>query len=57
MERTVKIKDDKSKTRRSKTQLVERKEHVTRARSDKWDLRLSVAGQTPKAVTVPNNLK
>lgn len=37
--------------------LVERKEHPAKARSDKWVLRLYVAGQTPKAVTTFNNLK
>jgi circadian clock protein KaiB len=46
----VKIKDDKPKTSR-------RKEHFTKARSAKWDLRLYVAGQTPKAITAFNNLK
>jgi circadian clock protein KaiB len=46
----VKIKDDKPKTSR-------RKEHFIKARSAKWDLRLYVAGQTPKAITAFNNLK
>jgi circadian clock protein KaiB len=49
-ELTVKIKDDKPKTSR-------RKKHPAKARSDKWVLRLYVAGQTPKAVIAFNNLK
>jgi len=53
----VKIKHEKSKTSRSKTRLVERKEQPAKARSDKWVLRLYVAGQIPKAVTAFNNLK
>jgi circadian clock protein KaiB len=46
----VKIKHEKSKTSR-------RKKQPTKARSDKWVLRLYIAGQTPKAVTAFNNLK
>jgi circadian clock protein KaiB len=46
----VKIKHEKSKTSR-------RKEQPAKARSDKWVLRLYVAGQTPKTVTAFNNLK
>ena len=44
------ISHEKSKTSR-------RKEKTAKARSDKWVLRLYVAGQTPKAVTSFNNLK
>ena len=44
------LKDDKPKASR-------RKEHSAKARSDKWDLRLYVAGQTLKGVTAFNNLK
>ena len=44
------IKHEKSKTSR-------RKEQPDKARSDKWVLRLYVAGQTPKSVTAFNNLK
>jgi circadian clock protein KaiB len=46
----VKIKHEKSKTSR-------RKEQPAKAISDKWVLRLYVAGQTKKAVTALNNLK
>lgn len=46
----MKIKHEKSKTSR-------RKERPAKSRSDKWVLRLYVAGQTPKAVTAFNNLK
>jgi circadian clock protein KaiB len=46
----VKSKHEKSETSR-------RKEQPAKARSDKWVLRLYVAGQTPKAVTAFNNLK
>jgi circadian clock protein KaiB len=46
----VKIKDKKSKPSR-------RIEQPAKARSDKWVLRLYVAGQTPKAITAFNNLK
>jgi circadian clock protein KaiB len=46
----MKIKHEKSKT-------SWRKEQPAKARSDKWVLRLYVAGQTPKAVTALNNLK
>ena len=49
-ELTVKIKDEKPKTGR-------RTEQPAKARSDKWVLRLYVAGQTPKAITAFNNLK
>jgi len=67
-DRIVKIKREKSKSSRSKTpngsidpsgrrRLVERKEEPAKARSDKWLLRLYVAGKTPKSVTAFNNLK
>jgi circadian clock protein KaiB len=46
----VKIRLEKSKTRRKKKQ-------PAKARSDKWLLRLYVAGKTPKSVTAFNNLK
>ncbi len=46
----MKIKHEKIKTSL-------RKEPPAKARSDKWVLRLYVAGQTPKAVTAFNNLK
>jgi circadian clock protein KaiB len=42
---------------REKPKTSRRKEHFTKSRSDKWDLRLYVAGQTPKAITAFNNLK
>ena len=45
----MKIKQQKSKTGR-------RKDHPAKARSDKWILRLYVAGQTPKSITAFNNL-
>jgi circadian clock protein KaiB len=50
MEYTVKIKPEKSKTRR-------RIKQPARAKSDKWILRLYIAGQTPKAIAAFNNLK
>ena len=53
----MKIKHEKSKTSRSKTRLVERKEQPAKARSNKWVLRLYVAGEDPKGVTAFNNLK
>ena len=46
----MKAKHDTSKNGR-------RKGEPARARSDKWVLRLYVAGQTPKAVTALNNLR
>lgn len=46
----MKIKHGRSKTSR-------RKKLPAKARSDKWVLRLYVAGQTPKAITAFNNLK
>jgi circadian clock protein KaiB len=46
----VNIKHDKVKTGR-------RKEQPAKARDGKWDLRLYVAGQTPKSITAFNNLK
>jgi len=46
----VKIKPEKPKTSRSQGQSA-------KSGIDKWDLRLYVAGQTPKAVTAFNNLK
>ncbi len=60
----MKIKHEKSKARRSKTsdgsghrRLVERRKRAVKSGSDKWILRLYVAGQTNKAVTALNNLK
>jgi circadian clock protein KaiB len=53
----VEIKYGKSKISRSRTRLVERKVLPANARSDKWVLRLYVAGQTPKSVIAFNNLK
>ena len=44
------IKRDKVKTRRGKSR-------PAKARNEKWDLRLYVAGQTPRAVTAFKNLK
>ena len=44
------IKHDKVKT-------GQRKKQPAKVRNDKWDLRLYVAGQTPKAVTAFHNLK
>jgi len=46
----VKIKPEKSKASRQK-------KLPTKAKSEKWILRLYVAGQTPKAITAFNNLK
>jgi circadian clock protein KaiB len=46
----VKVKHQQSKTSRRKAQ-------PARARSNKWILRLYVAGRTPQAVTAFNNLK
>jgi circadian clock protein KaiB len=40
-----------------KSEIVGRKEHPAKSRSDKWDLRLYVAGQTPKAGAAFGNLK
>ncbi len=57
MELALKIQHDKSKTGRAKTRLVERKKRPTKARSDKWVLRLYVAGNTRTSVTAFNNLK
>jgi len=55
----LKIKLKKSKSIRPKTprRLVERKDQPPKARSDRWILRLYVAGQTYKSVTAFNNLK
>ena len=60
----MKIKHDKSKTGRPKAPngsghrpLVQRRSPPARAGSDRWVLRLYVAGQTAKAVTALNNLK
>lgn len=50
MKRAEKIKHEKPKTSRQEEQPV-------KARSDRWDLRLCVAGQNLKAVTAFNNLK
>ncbi len=44
------VKNEKSVTSR-------RRDQPAKARSDKWVLRLYVAGQTPRAVTAFNNLK
>ncbi len=46
----MKIKDDKPKTSR-------RKKYPANTRNGRWDLRLYIAGQTPKCVTAFNNLK
>jgi circadian clock protein KaiB len=46
----MKIKFEKSKTSRQK-------KRPAKTKSDKWILRLYIAGQTPKAVTALNNLK
>jgi circadian clock protein KaiB len=46
----VKIKDDEPKTSR-------RKQQPAKVKSEKWILRLYIAGQTPKAVTALRNLK
>jgi circadian clock protein KaiB len=46
----MKIKPEKSKTSR-------RKKMPVKARSNKWILRLYIAGQTPKAITAFTNLK
>lgn len=60
----MKIKHDKPKTSRTKTsdgpgrrRLLERSTHAAKSGSDRWVLRLYVAGQTAKAVTALNNLK
>ena len=49
-EQTVKIKPEKSKANRQKKQLA-------KAKSEKWILRLYIAGQTPKSIAAFNNLK
>ena len=46
----MKIKPEKLKTGRPQ-------EKAAKSRSGKWDLRLYIAGQTPKAVMAFNNLK
>jgi circadian clock protein KaiB len=46
----MKTKYDKSKTSRQK-------KRPANTKSEKWILRLYIAGQTPKAVTALNNLK
>ncbi len=51
------IEHEKSKTNRTKIQLIEQKEQSLKSENAKWDLNLYVAGQTPKAVTAINNLK
>ena len=60
----MKIAHNKSKASRSKTpdgsghrRLAERNKKPAKARSEKWILRLYVAGQTYKSVTAFNNLK
>ena len=60
----MKIKHDKPKTSRTKTsdgsgrrRFLERSTHAAKSGSDRWVLRLYVAGQTAKAVTALNNLK
>jgi circadian clock protein KaiB len=40
-----------------KLNTVRRKERPAKPRSRRWDLRLYIAGQTPKCVTAFNNLK
>lgn len=40
-----------------KSKTSRRKEQPDKTRSDKWVLRLYVAGQTPKSITAFNNLK
>jgi circadian clock protein KaiB len=40
-----------------KSNTSQRNERPAKARSRKWDLRLYIAGQTPKCVTAFNNLK
>lgn len=45
------------KTKQQKTQTSRRKHEPAKARSNKWVLRLYIAGQTPRAVTAFNNLK
>ena len=50
MECFLKIKHVKSKTSR-------RKERPAKTKTDKWILRLYIAGQTPRAITAFNNLK
>ena len=40
-----------------KLKVSRRNERSAKSRSDRWDLRLYVAGQTPKGVTAFNNLK
>jgi circadian clock protein KaiB len=46
----VKIKPEKSKANRQKKQ-------PAKAKSEKWILRLYIAGQTPKSIAAFNNLK
>jgi circadian clock protein KaiB len=50
MECFLKIKHVKLKTSR-------RKERPAKTKTDKWILRLYIAGQTPRAITAFNNLK
>lgn len=45
------------KTKRQHLKTNRRNKKPVKARSDKWILRLYIAGQTPKAVTALNNLK
>ncbi len=45
------------KTRHETSKTSRRKRQPAKARSDKWVLRLYVAGQTLKSVTALNNLK
>jgi circadian clock protein KaiB len=53
----VNIKNEKPKKVRSKSRLVKRKEWIAKTKSDRWELRLYVAGETPKAATAFRNLR
>ena len=45
------------KTKHQQSKTSRRKSQPAKARSNKWILRLYVAGRTPKAITAFNNLK
>jgi len=45
------------KTKRKQSRAIRRKAPPAKARSNKWILRLYVAGRTPKAITAFNNLR
>ena len=45
------------KTNQAKPKTSQPKEKPAKAKTDKWILRLYIAGQTPRAVTAFNNLK